>query len=161
MAAYLKLDGLDGESKDKGHEKWIKIESVSWGVHRSIHEGARDEQRQRGHTTAQDIVIVRQVDKTSPKLMEQTAIGKPIKEAEVHLCNMANDKQEPYMKMKLSNVIVSSYSCHANGEGSPLPHEEVTINFTKFENTYIPFDNDKSTPSGNVVGQFDLGKQST
>ena len=33
--------------------------------------------------------------------------------------------------------------------------------YVKFENTYIPFDNDKSTPSGNVVGQFDLGKQAT
>jgi len=161
MAAYLKLEGLDGESKEKGHEKWIKINSFSWGVHRAIKEGAHDEQRQRGHTTIQDVVIVRQLDKTSPKLFEQSATGKPIKTVEIDLCNMTNDKQETFLKLKLSNVIISSYSGHATGEHEELPHEEFTLNFTKIEKIYTSFDNDKGTPSGNVPGSFDASKQAS
>ncbi|QXD23638.1 type VI secretion system tube protein Hcp [Opitutia bacterium ISCC 51] len=28
-AAFLKFDGVDGESKDKDHKGWIDIESIS------------------------------------------------------------------------------------------------------------------------------------
>jgi type VI secretion system secreted protein Hcp len=29
---FLKLDGIDGESTDAHHDKWIELESFSWGV---------------------------------------------------------------------------------------------------------------------------------
>ena len=27
---YLKIQGIEGESKDKGHEKWIELTSIAW-----------------------------------------------------------------------------------------------------------------------------------
>ena len=30
-AAYIKFDGVDGESKDSNHDKWIDVLSVDWG----------------------------------------------------------------------------------------------------------------------------------
>ncbi len=30
-AAFLKFDGIDGESADKNHDKWIDVLSVDWG----------------------------------------------------------------------------------------------------------------------------------
>jgi type VI secretion system secreted protein Hcp len=161
MAAYMKMEGLDGESTDSKHDKWIIIESASRGVHRTIPEGARDAQRSRGTTIAGDMIVVRQVDKSTPKLEEACATGKHLKDVEIHLCTMVKDKQEPYLKWKLSDVIVSSYSVHGNAEGSPLPHEELSLNYSKVEVTYVTIDPKTGDPKGNVVSTFDLGKQAT
>ena len=30
--AFLKLDGIDGESVPEGYEKWIEVLSFSWGA---------------------------------------------------------------------------------------------------------------------------------
>src|SRR5262245_34560480 len=138
MAAYLKLKGLDGESRDAGHEKWIKVVSLSYSVHRSTQEGARDEQRHRGTTTASDIMVIREQDLTSPKLMHQTATGKPFDDAEIHLTHEAHDKNEPYYVIKLKNPLITGYSFH--GDGSGVPTEEFSINYTEREDTYQAFD---------------------
>ncbi len=54
MAAYIKFDGVDGESKDKGHEKWSDLHKFSQVVHKP---GAG--------ATVQRVVAVRLCSKTS------------------------------------------------------------------------------------------------
>ncbi len=34
-AAFVKYDGIDGESKDANHDTWIDVLNVDWGVTRS------------------------------------------------------------------------------------------------------------------------------
>jgi type VI secretion system secreted protein Hcp len=157
MAAFLKLEGLDGEATDSKHDKWIKMLSMSAPIFRSITEGASDADRGRGTTTLGDIVIVRKLDKSSPKLAEACATGKPIKKGQIDFCAQANDKEEPYLQYTLENVIVSSYSFHGDGSGSPVPTEEITINFTKIEWKYVTLDPKTLDPKGNVVGKYDPG----
>ena len=41
MAGFMKIDGIDGESTDSKHDKWITIKSLSAGAHRSIPEARR------------------------------------------------------------------------------------------------------------------------
>ncbi len=36
MAAYIKFDGVDGEAKDKGHEKWSDLTKFSQVVHKPV-----------------------------------------------------------------------------------------------------------------------------
>jgi type VI secretion system secreted protein Hcp len=158
MSAFLKMTGLDGEATDQNHKAWILIESLSTGIHRSIPEGAKDQQRSRGQTTAGDIVVVRQMDATSVKLQEAVATGKLYKDVEVHLCNQVEGKQEPYLKYKLENVIVSSYSFHGSATGSPLPSEEITMNYTKATWTYIKLDPKTGKNQGQVEGAYDPGE---
>jgi len=157
MSAFLKLEGLDGEATDSKHKNWIKMQSMSSPVFRSIAEGAKDNERSRGTTTLGDIVIVRQLDKSSPKLAEACATGKPISKGQIDFCSQANNKEEPYLTYTLENCIVSSYSFHADGSGSPLPTEEITINYTKIEWKYITLDPKTLDPKGNVVGKYDPG----
>src|SRR2546422_2269450 len=73
MAAFMQMKGIEGESTDKGHDKWILIESMSSAIHRSVTDGARDMERVRGRTTCADVVVVRQLDKSSTKLQEACA----------------------------------------------------------------------------------------
>jgi type VI secretion system secreted protein Hcp len=158
MAAFLKLGDIKGESTDKEHKDWIIIQSMSSPIYRSIPEGARDMQRVRGETTLGDVVIVREMDKSSVKLMEACASGKFFKDVEIHFCSDLEDKSETYLKYKLGNCIVSPYSFHGTASANPLPSEEFSLNFTDVEWTYFDIDHKTGKPKGNVVGTYDPGK---
>ena len=157
MPAFVKLGDIKGEATDQGHKDWILIESMSSPVYRSIPEGAKDQQRTKGDTTLGDVVVVRQLDKSSTKLQEACANGTFFKEVEIHFCTTVKNKQEPYLKYKLSDAIITSYSFHGNSSGSPLPSEQVTIGFTKAEWTYIVVDPATGDPKGNVPGKYEPG----
>lgn len=157
MAAFLKLGDIKGEATDQGHKDWVIIQSLSAPIHRSIPPGAKDQQRTKGETTLGDIVIVRQLDKSSTKLQEACANGTFFKDAEVHFCSTVKNKQEPYLKYKLSNVIVTSYSFHGQASGDPLPSEEITLGFTEVEWTYVVLDPQTGDAKGQVPAKYNPG----
>ncbi len=140
MPAYMKLGDIKGEATDTDHKDWIIIESMSSGIHRSVPQGAKDQQRTKGETSLGDISISRQLDKSSTKLQETCANGTFAKEVEIHFCTTVKNKQEPYLIYKLKDVIVSSYSIHANSSGDPLPSEQITLGYSEVEWTYILVD---------------------
>lgn len=154
MPAYMKLGDIKGESTDTDHKEWILIESMSSPIFRSVPEGAKDQQRTKGETTLGDVVVVRQLDKSSTKLQESCANGTFFKDVEIHFCTTVKNKQEPYLTYKLSDVIVSSYSFHGNSSGDPLPTEEITMGYTKAEWTYITVDPKTGDKKGNVPAKY-------
>jgi type VI secretion system secreted protein Hcp len=158
MSAFVKIGDIQGEVTDEGHKDWIHFESMSSPIHRSIPQGAKDQQRTKGETSLGDIVLVRQVDKSSPKLAEACATGVFYPEVEMHFCSTLKNKEEPYFKYKLKNVVVTSYSFHGNQSGEPLPSEEVTLGFTDIEWTYVEMDNETGAKKGNVVGKYNPAK---
>jgi type VI secretion system secreted protein Hcp len=158
MGAFLKLGDIKGEATDQGHKDWIIIESMSAPLHRTVPEGAKDQQRSRGHTVLGDVVVVRQLDKSSTKLQEACANGTYYKEAEIHFCTQVKNKQEPYLKYKLSDVIVTSYSFHGIESGNPLPSEQITMNCTGAEWTYVVVDPKTGDKKGDVPGKFSPGE---
>ena len=111
----------------------------------------------KGDTTLGDIVIVRQLDKSSTKLQEACANGTFFNEVEIHFCTTVKNKQEPYLTYKLSNAIITSYSFHGNSSGSPLPTEEVTMGYTAVEWTYIVVDPETGDKKGDVPGKYNPG----
>ena len=157
MPAFVKIGDIKGEATDQDHKDWIIIESMSSPISRSIPAGAKDQQRTKGETTLGDIVMSRQLDKSSTKLQEACASGKFFPEVEFHFCTTVKGKQEPYLKYKLKNVIVSSYSFHGTASGSPLPSEQVTLGFTDVEWTYVIVDPNTGDPKGNVPGKYSPG----
>jgi type VI secretion system secreted protein Hcp len=158
MPAFMKLGDIKGEATDQDHKDWIIIESMSSPIYRSIPEGAKDQQRTKGDTTLGDVVVVRQLDKSSTKLQEACANGTFFKEVEIHFCTTVKNKQEPYLKYKLENVIVTSYSFHGNANGSPLPTEQVTLGYTKVDWNYIVVDPATGDRKGNVPAKYEPGK---
>lgn len=158
MAAYLKLGDIKGESTDSGHKDWILIETMSCSLHRTVPDGAKDQQRSRGHTVLSDVNVVRQLDKSSTKLQEACANGTYFKEVEIHFCSQVKNKQEPYLKYKLSDCIVTSYSMSGHESGNPLPTESITINATGAEWTYITIDPKTGENKGNVPAKYSPGE---
>jgi type VI secretion system secreted protein Hcp len=158
MSAFVKIGDIKGEATDQGHKDWILFESVGSAIHRSIPQGAKDQQRTKGETTLADIVLVRQMDKSSTKLSEACANGTFYPEVEMHLCTTAKNKEEAYYMCKIKNVIVTSYSVHGNSAGDPLPSEEVTLGFTEIEWTYIVVDPNTGDKKGQVPAKYSPGE---
>ncbi len=158
MPAFIKLGDIKGEATDSAHKDWILIESMSSPIYRSIQPGAKDQQRTKGETTLSDVAVLRMLDMSSPKLHEACANGTFFPEVEVHFCTTVKNKQEPYLKYKLKNVIVTSYSFHGNGKGNPLPVEQVTLGFTEVEWNYIVVDPASGDKKGNVPAKYKPGE---
>jgi len=157
MPAYLKIGDIKGESTEQDHKEWVIIESMSASINRTIPQGAKDQQRTKGETSLSDVVVTRQMDKSSTKLQQACAAGKFFPEVEVHFCSTVKNKQEPYLKYKLGNVIVSSYSMGAQADGGSLPQETVTLGFTKAEWTYVILDPETGDVKGNVPAAYEPG----
>jgi type VI secretion system secreted protein Hcp len=159
MAGYAKIGDIEGESTEGGHDKWINIESINAPISRSIVDGAKDQERARGTTTLSDIVLSRPLDKSSVKLAEACAKGIFFPEVEIHLSTQVKEKEEPYLKYKLKDVIVTSYNFSGYATGSPSPTETITLNFTEIEWTYVVVDPKTGDKKGNVPGKYSLGKK--
>ncbi len=158
MPAYIKIGDIKGEATEEGHKDWVRIQSMSAPITRTIPQGAKDQQRTKGETVLSDIVLVRQLDKSSTKLAEACANGTFFKEVQIDFCTTVKNKEEPYLTYKLYDVIVTSYSFHGQGSGDPVPSEEVTLGFTEIEWNYVVIDPKTGDKKGNVPAKYNPSK---
>jgi type VI secretion system secreted protein Hcp len=157
--AFLKVEGIPGESTDDKHADWIEILSYSAGVSQTASASASSG----GGASAeradfQDFSVVKTLDKASPKLAVACADGTHIPTVTLELCRAGGDKLK-YMEYKLGNCIVSS--CRpggSSGGAETLPLEEVSFNYGKIEWTYTQQQRADGSGGGQVAGGWDLEK---
>src|SRR5208337_115746 len=130
---FLKVDGIDGESQDDKHKNEIDLESWSWGES-NVGDAAYRGGAGAGKVSMQDFHFTKKVDKATPKLMEACATGEHIKKA-VLTCRKAGKQQQEYLKITLSDLIVSSYQT-GGSLGEVIPVDQVSLNFSKVEFEY-------------------------
>lgn len=153
--AFLKIDGIPGESTDDKHKDWIEIASYNWGVSQpasataSSSGGATSER-----ANFQDLHVTKTLDKATPKLALACADGTHIKEVTLELCRAAGGQKLKYMEYKLSNCIVSSLSGSGSGGGEPT--ENLAFNYGKLEVTYTQQKRADGSGGGNVAAGWDL-----
>ncbi|HTE46792.1 MAG TPA: type VI secretion system tube protein Hcp [Gemmatimonadaceae bacterium] len=132
---FFKLDAIKGEALDKTHKDEINVLAWSWGAsqtgstHISAGGGA-------GKASFQDISFTKYIDSASPILLQNVANGKHIKEATLTV-RKAGEHPLEYLKIKLSDILVSSYSTGGSGGEDNLT-ENITLNFAKVDVTYTP-----------------------
>jgi type VI secretion system secreted protein Hcp len=154
MSAFIKIGDIKGQATDQNHKDWILLDTLSSSVDRSIPQGAKDAMRTQGETQLGDIVITRILDKSTPKLAEACAAGTNFPEVEVHFCTTAEGAEEPYLKYKMKNVILTSYSYNGNSTGDPLGSETLTLGYTEIEWTYVVINPDTLKKEGSVPGKY-------
>lgn len=148
---YLKIDTIDGESTKKGVEKYLEIQSFSFGESQTG-SGSAGTGVGTGAVSMQDFSFNTMVSKASPKLFLACAQGQEIKSAElVARKSGAGGKQEIFMKWKFSNLLVSSYQISGSGDS---PSESFSLNFSKIEVEYKPQDGDKMGAA--ITAGYDL-----
>lgn len=146
-AAFVKYEGIDGESKDKDHQGWSDIVSFSQSIHKPG-GGATGPTRRRGDVVFEDFVVVKEVDKASPKLAEAVAKGKVFPKVEIEVTASYTDAgRVTYYAYELKNVIVTSYNISGSGQDEDVPVETVTFNFEEYKVSYLERDE-----SGNPMG---------
>ena len=148
MALFIKFDGVDGEANDKDHKSWSDLLSFSWGL-RKAGAGATGQTRRRGVVTVEDVVITKELDKSSPKLAESVVTGKIFPKVELHDTATYGDARATFLKYELKNVMVSSHNLSAAGGGDAVPHESMSLNFAEVKQTYVEYDA-KGSKKGNV-----------
>src|SRR5262245_37338768 len=132
---FLKLEGIDGESTDDKHKGEIDIQSFSWGVSNMGTHGSGGGGGA-GKASFQDLHFHTSISKASPKLALCCATGEHIKKA-VLTCRKAGKEQQEYLKITLSDVLVTSYQ-NGGGSGGVVPSDQVSINFAQIEFEYKP-----------------------
>jgi type VI secretion system secreted protein Hcp len=139
---FLKLDGIDGETKQKGHEKEIELESWSFGEtnHGTFSAGGGGGA---GKVSMQDFHFVMQVNKASPKLFLACASGQHIKSAKL-TCRKAGETQQEFLKVSFSDLLVSSYQTSGSARPAAVP---AAVSFRPTRSRSISPRSKSSTPS--------------
>ena len=145
---FLKIDGIKGESHDKTHKDEIEIQSISWGASQSGTFGSGGGGGA-GKVNMNDVHFVKYADKASSALFLHCCSGKHIPSALITF-RKAGDKPLEYLKIKLTDLLVSSVQFSGSG-GDDRVHESLSINFSKYEQEYFMQKPDGSgEPTGNV-----------
>jgi len=152
---FLKINGIEGESTDDKHKNEIELESWSWGLAQAgsgTHSGAGGSGAGKAHF--QDLHCVSKVNKATPKLMLACATGQHIDE--VNLCvRKAGGTQLEYLKIKMTQVLISSYQSGGAQHGDLVPTDQYSLNYGKVEVQYTPQDA-KGNLGSQVLGGYDV-----
>jgi type VI secretion system secreted protein Hcp len=129
--AYIKFDGVEGESKTKGHEKWIELQSFNAAEAQAVARDAASGQATgkrdaatgmaTGKRQHKPFVFTKVIDKSSPKLAEAVAKGKVFKTVEIG---------DPTGTYTLTDVVISSVQPSSGGD---RPMETLSLNYAKIE----------------------------
>jgi type VI secretion system secreted protein Hcp len=137
MAAdmFLKLEGVDGESKDDSHKKEIDVLSWSWGASQSGtgHVGGGSGA---GKVSVQDLSVTKYVDASSHLLLLDCCNGQHIKKGTL-VVRKAGATPLEYIKLTMEDIIVSNIHTGGSG-GEDRLTETITLNFSKFKYEYTP-----------------------
>jgi len=150
---FLKIDGIDGESADDKHKGEIDIYSWSWGEQQTGAHGAGGGGGA-GKVDVQDFHFTMHVNKSSPKLALACASGEHIKKA-VLTCRKAGKDQQEFLKITLSDLLVSSFQTGGSGGSDIIPVDQISLNFAKYEIEYKEQKAD-GTLGGSIKAGWDI-----
>ncbi len=148
---FLELDGVKGETADKTFKSKnaMDILAWSWGLSNSgtFHSGTGGGG---GKSNFQDISVTKYIDLASPNLMLFCANGKHIAKGAITI-RKAGENPLEYLKISLTNILVSSYSTGGSG-GEDRLTENVTFNFQQVKVEYA-----QQAEKGGKSGTNDFG----
>jgi len=178
--SFLKLDGIKGESQDAKHKGEIDILSFSFGATQTGTQGTGGGGGA-GKVKVHDMQITKKVDSSSPLLFLNCASGAHIKEATL-VVRKAGGHQLEFLKVKLTDVLITSVKPHGNGEqneefqhsqlglgagqrvpaagaiktwGDEVPFEDLSLNFSRIEYSYQPQGADGRGYGGPIIAGWD------
>jgi type VI secretion system secreted protein Hcp len=153
--AYLKIDGIEGESTSAGYEGQIEVTNFEHllkqpsTVAASTSGGATSGRCEHG-----DFTITKQVDKASPLIYQKCSDGGHITEITLILCRAAGGASVPFMEFKLTNSIIAKVV--PAGDKTDIPKEDVSFNYGKIEWTYTQQKRKDGSGGGKTTGSWNL-----
>lgn len=144
---FLKLEGVDGESKDSAHKDEIEVKEFSWSMSQtaSMHVGTGGGL---GKVSVADLSITHRIDKASPTLMQMCMTGKHIPSAILTL-RKAGDQPLDYYIITMTDVMVTKVT-------PSIYNENFNLAFSKVKIEYQPQGDDGTAAGGMVVTEYDI-----
>jgi type VI secretion system secreted protein Hcp len=130
MPVFIKFDGIDGDSHAHGHERWIEVESFSWGATHPAGSGAGGGGGA-GRVSMQDFHFTCPAGKGSPALFLKCCNGQHIPAVQIDVTRSSEGHDDPVQAIKLEDCLITSFQ--AAGDGGSIPMESISINFAKIE----------------------------
>ncbi len=149
---YIKIAGIDGESKDSKHAGWIDVLTFNYGVSQSssMFTGGGGGV---GKANFDVLSFTHYVDKATPNLMQYCASGKHVGTVEVSCCKAGDGSQE-YMRITLTDCIIT----HAGPSGSTEDarvKESVSLSYSKIK-VEVKEQNANGSMGAAVTGTWDV-----
>jgi type VI secretion system secreted protein Hcp len=146
---FLKLDGIDGESRDQDHKNEIDIFAYSWEVSNSGSAGPA----RKTATRVKDVAVAMTANKASVAIAQACATARNIPTAVITV-RKAGDKPLEFLVIKLTDVYVTRFAWTGQQKDG-LPEEAVELSFAKIEQTYKPQNPDGSAGAA-VTKSYDV-----
>jgi type VI secretion system secreted protein Hcp len=127
--AFLRLDGIAGESNAQGFENQIDVSAFSWGLSNPTTPGGAGGAR----PAFQDLTVTKAVDAASPPLFAAVASGQHVANAVLTVVT-AGEQPEQYLRYCLQDLTVSSLQ--QDGGGGGHPGETVAFSYGRFAIAY-------------------------
>jgi type VI secretion system secreted protein Hcp len=161
MAIYMKFGGIQGDVTESGHQNWIELGSLQWGVGRGVSSPTGSSaDREATAPSVSEITITKDQDSSSIKLLTQAFTGDGNGDAatvQIDFTRTASGKLDVYQTFTLSNVIISGFSTSSGGD---RPSESLSLNFVKIDVKVTPMNPD-GTPGNPANVTYDLGQAKT
>lgn len=136
LDAFLKLDGIKGESTDSRHRDEIDVLSWSWGV------SPKEEGKVGKRGCVQDLAVTKFVDRATPALFGAAAQGTPVASA-VLTVRKAGEGPQEFLTYTMSQVYVTSVQQSGSGGGGALV-EQISLRASSIVVSYRPQNADGS-----------------
>ncbi len=157
FTGYLKIEGIDGESKRADHEGEIDCFGVEFNASQ-MSSASVGSGRTRGRATLSDFTFHKWLDASSPYLMLACAKGKSFAEIVFTARKDSGDAHLDYLIITLENCIISSYKMVQNAPeatSNELISEEVSVSYEKVNFKYVVQADDHSKGDEHEV-EYDL-----
>ncbi|WP_322026838.1 Hcp family type VI secretion system effector [Burkholderia sp. BCC1977] len=150
---FLKIEGINGESLDDKHKDEIEILNWDWEIlqESSMHSGSGGGA---GKATVRDLTFEHNIDRASPNLMKYALTGKHIDQA-VLVMRKAGGNPLEYLKLTMSDVIVTRVKPSGSKAGEEKSRETVSLSFSKVKQEYV-VQNAQGGSGGAVTASFDI-----
>ena len=154
LEAFLKIEGIPGESRREGHPDEIDILSFSFGASNPT-TVAKGSGAGASQVSISSFNIMKMTDLSSTALFLRCAKGEHIPEATVTLRKAGGTKALEYLTYKFSKVYVESIQWSGSGGGDDTPAESLSLAFEKVEIVYSS-QADDGTPKKTVGSGWDI-----
>lgn len=158
--AFLKMEGIQGESRDAKHQNEIEVLAYSWGVSQvnsnsSSSHGSKSAER----ANFSEFNFTKALDKATPHLAFACASGQHFSKAIIEICRAGGTSKQTFMRYTLQDVMITNYSVNGvggGGDGESIPTENIQLSFGKIEWNYTPTNQTTGQAMGNISKGWDL-----
>jgi type VI secretion system secreted protein Hcp len=152
MPIYFQIDGIQGDATHETHKNWMDIASIHWNVSRNVNTLAgAAANREASEPAISEVTLTKISDSSTTKLFQEACTGRAGKQATIDMVTTGNPG-EVYIQYILHNALVASYTVSSSGD---RPTEQITLNFTKMDVKYTPFDENNNAKSP-MIASYDL-----